>query len=75
MSIGDVLIWSTPELWSDRAKEKWIPDMFLFYLDHAEQSGNTEYLRRLAAGLPRGEDPYGRIAAEARAILARLDTD
>lgn len=72
MGIGDYVLWNLSELWSERAREKGIPDLLLWYVEHAEKTGNVAYLTRIAEGTSELEDPHGRLANEARAALKRL---
>ncbi len=71
MSFADLMIWTMPEISSECARKKGIPDMFLSFLDHAERTRNVEYFERIAARLLGGEDPFSTLAAEAQAILQR----
>lgn len=59
-------------LWSDRAKANGVSDVDFFFVEHAERMKNVEYLRKLADGVSKDEDPHGNMARAAREALRRL---
>lgn len=59
-------------LWSHRAKANGVSDVDFFFVEHAERMKNVEYLRKLARGISKDEDPHGNMARAAREALRRL---
>jgi hypothetical protein len=61
------------ELWSQRACEKGISDLDLFYFDRALENRNLKYLRYVANNTSTKDDPHGNFARVAREALKSLD--